>query len=444
MIALLVLLPAEAIAAHPATARIVAQQPRERWIGSGTLVHKDKSQGIVLTCDHVAKFGAVTVLFPDGSRYEARRIGRDMAHDLTALVIAPPAAEPVAIATAWPRVGEPVTVAGYGPDGTYRAHTGRGVPTHETLEISGGVREGDSGGPMLNARGELVGVIWGTNGRVTGGAYCGRVRKFLGGIFGRCPPGGCPPTGPAAACPKCGRPDCINARPGRPQISVTDPQAIPAPGQLVPIAPAKPAGSPPEATPERDRPPWAFDLEEFLRGLGERPPITTNPPAPDPITTNPPVPIEALPPAPDPITANPPAVSTPTAWLEGVPWAELAALLCGAAGVGVPAWLISGARIAKLVRELRDRDGRPVQEGAGPDRRRRWWPRRSERTIVVDAPPAVERERLTTHFVNVESDHYQHAHELARRDIARRYPGAQEILEAELSLTRQYAAGLPQ
>lgn len=64
-----------------------------------------------------------------------------------------------------------------------------------------------------------------------------------------------------------------------------------------------------------------------------------------------------------------------------------------------------------------------------------------ERTFVVDSPPLPQRERIDTQFVNVESDKYRKAHEQARQQIARKYPGSQEILEAELSLTRQFYAG---
>ncbi|MEQ9406892.1 MAG: thioredoxin family protein [Fuerstiella sp.] len=81
----------------------------------------------------------------------------------------------------------------------------------------------------------------------------------------------------------------------------------------------------------------------------------------------------------------------------------------------------------------------------------RWWLKRRQSkqhrttapasTCVVDAPPSPPRHRLDTQFVNVESDSYQRAHEQARQHIARRYPGSQEVLEAELSLTRQFMAG---
>lgn len=40
-------------------------------------------------------------------------------------------------------------------------------------------REGDSGGPIFNERGELAGVLFGSGGGTTAGSYAGRVREFL-------------------------------------------------------------------------------------------------------------------------------------------------------------------------------------------------------------------------------------------------------------------------
>lgn len=67
--------------------------------------------------------------------------------------------------------------------------------------------------------------------------------------------------------------------------------------------------------------------------------------------------------------------------------------------------------------------------------------RTTQRTVVVDSPTPQPKRQLETQIVNVESDSYQRAHETARQHIARRYPGSQEVLEAELSLTKQFLAG---
>lgn len=73
---------------------------------------------------------------------------------------------------------------------------------------------------------------------------------------------------------------------------------------------------------------------------------------------------------------------------------------------------------------------------------KRWRRRRTNgKTIVVDALTPPPHRQIETQFVNVENDSYQRAHEQARQHVVRRYPGSQEVLEAELSLTRQFLSG---
>jgi len=167
-----------------------------RCYGSGTLVHKSAAQGIVLTCAHLFRGakGSIGVIFPDGRQFQADLVAVDHAWDLAALKIAQPWASPVTIATEHPKPGDRLQSCGYGSDGRYWCNQGRALgyartaatDTYETLELSGFARDGDSGGPVFNASGELVAVLWGTDGRMVGGTYCGRIRKFLARIF----PGG--------------------------------------------------------------------------------------------------------------------------------------------------------------------------------------------------------------------------------------------------------------
>ena len=55
------------------------------------------------------------------------------------------------------------------------------------MEVNVAARQGDSGGPIFNARGELAGVLFGSNdsfltGQYTMGSYCGRVRLFVASV----------------------------------------------------------------------------------------------------------------------------------------------------------------------------------------------------------------------------------------------------------------------
>jgi hypothetical protein len=47
------------------------------------------------------------------------------------------------------------------------------------VELSAPARNGDSGGPILNDRGEIAGVLFGSAYGQTTGSYCGRLRYFL-------------------------------------------------------------------------------------------------------------------------------------------------------------------------------------------------------------------------------------------------------------------------
>ena len=85
-----------------------------------------------------------------------------------------------------------LTACGFGPNGQFRGIRGNitgqatAVGTQfPSLTIQGAVRPGDSGGGVLNAAGQLVGIVWGRRDGVTY-ATCGQpVREFLKRILGR-------------------------------------------------------------------------------------------------------------------------------------------------------------------------------------------------------------------------------------------------------------------
>jgi hypothetical protein len=173
--------------------RVITPQRDGMAFGSGTLVAVNETQGLVLTNWHVVEeaAGSISVLFPDGFSSVARVLKADRDWDLAALLIHRPHVEPVSLARQAPRPGELLTIAGYG-SGTYRAATGRCLqyvaPARDfpfgMVELGAAARQGDSGGPILNSRGELAGVLFGTGGGATAGSYCGRVRWFLASIVG--------------------------------------------------------------------------------------------------------------------------------------------------------------------------------------------------------------------------------------------------------------------
>jgi hypothetical protein len=173
---------------HQAVVRIIVPDRDGMSLGSGTLVATSPYHGLVVTNWHVVRdaAGPIAVAFPDGFRSAATLLRTDRDWDLAALAIWRPGVRPVALASAAPRPGETLTIAGYG-DGPYRTIAGRCTQyvspgrnqPYEMVELSAPARNGDSGGPIFNGRGELAGVLFGSARGETAGSYSGRVRWFL-------------------------------------------------------------------------------------------------------------------------------------------------------------------------------------------------------------------------------------------------------------------------
>ena len=173
---------------RPAVVRIVAPEHGGTSLGSGVLVDVNRSQGLVLTNWHVIRDSraAVLVQFPDGFQSAGTVVRWDEAWDLAAIVIWRPPATPIAIAAAPPLPGQLLTIAGYGR-GTYREESGpcteylspgAGHPK-EFVELRATARQGDSGGPILDAEGNLAGVLFGQNDGRTLGSCSTRLLAFL-------------------------------------------------------------------------------------------------------------------------------------------------------------------------------------------------------------------------------------------------------------------------
>ena len=175
-------------APHPAVVRIMAPDTGGVAYGSGALVATSGQHGLVVTNWHVVRdaVGQIVVAFPDGFRSVATVLATDADWDLAALAVWRPSVEPIPLAVETPRPGDRLTIAGYG-SGQYRSIAGRCTQyvapgprqPFEMVELSAPARQGDSGGPILNDRGELAGVLFGSAGGSTTGSYCGRVRWFL-------------------------------------------------------------------------------------------------------------------------------------------------------------------------------------------------------------------------------------------------------------------------
>lgn len=186
---------------HPAIVRVIVPEKDGVSYGSGSLIDVRGDYGLVVTNWHVVRdaSGAVSVLFPDGFSSKADVVKVDKDWDLAALSIRKPTAAPLPMTDVPPQPGQKLFIAGYG-SGDFRAAAGnclgygspeQGFP-QELVEVDAEARHGDSGGPILNERGEIAGVLFGTNG-TTHGSYGGRVIQFLasvlpGGAFNKASP----------------------------------------------------------------------------------------------------------------------------------------------------------------------------------------------------------------------------------------------------------------
>ena len=174
---------------NAAVVRVINRDANSNSLGSGTIITNEKDRSIVLTCAHLFSdgVGSVQIRFADGKTAAARLLAIDRKWDLAALAISPTTIRPPPIATQAPKQGEWLSSCGYGPNGKFLTNRGTlqgyvraaGTRSFETLEMTGAARQGDSGGPIFNQNGELVAVLWGSDGRTVGGTYCGRIRQFL-------------------------------------------------------------------------------------------------------------------------------------------------------------------------------------------------------------------------------------------------------------------------
>ena len=142
-------------------------------IGSGFVVSTD---GYVITNDHVVEGGdaAMSVTFSDGSTARAKLVGRDPESDIAVIKVAKAGLVPVAIGNSDSiKVGDPVLAFGspFDLDNTVtqgivsaldrtitNGEPGGTTRYYAAIQTDAAVNQGNSGGPLVNAAGQVVGV----------------------------------------------------------------------------------------------------------------------------------------------------------------------------------------------------------------------------------------------------------------------------------------------
>lgn len=163
---------------HPAAdeleraARDLASAPGAAEPGFSTGTAWIASPGFAVTNFHVvAGHGDISLVHPDGSYVQATLAAKDETNDLALLAVDDPCALPPALplAGAEPDLGAQVFTVGF-PEpaimgaspklstGRVTGATGLGGDPR-TYQISVPVAHGNSGGPLVNLRGEVVGVV---------------------------------------------------------------------------------------------------------------------------------------------------------------------------------------------------------------------------------------------------------------------------------------------
>lgn len=143
--------------------------------GSGFIVSED---GYILTNYHVIEYAykgnyAVTVMLHDGTRYEASIVGVEDCNDIAVLKIDASGLDPVAFGDSDKlsvgddvyAVGNPLGELEFSMTTGHVSALDRLITTDESTEainmfqIDAAVNSGNSGGPVYNANGEVVGIV---------------------------------------------------------------------------------------------------------------------------------------------------------------------------------------------------------------------------------------------------------------------------------------------
>lgn len=238
--------------------------------GSGTIVKYNESV-FVITAGHVVQSASeVTVSSEYIGRVRCRVVTSDTTTDFAVLEPLERQEELYTLATNWytpqeervVRTNIPVVLAGF--DGTTRIRVWKSVFHRYTqttgsqyanwMIIGGAARSGDSGGGVFNTKGELIGIIWGTDSQTTIATWIAPVQEtcLRPGLFRWRRPVR-PPPGPVIPNPGPRNPEPGDTSPAPIPPSDKPPDVKPPEQKPEPPAPPKEEPKKPETKPEESQ-----------------------------------------------------------------------------------------------------------------------------------------------------------------------------------------------
>jgi hypothetical protein len=402
-------------------------------LGSGTIVDRGDNTALVLTCAHQFDDpkSRIVVSVPRAGLFAARLVEVDTANDLAALAIRRPDASPLQVADQNPDSSECLTACGYGPNGQFRRVSGK-ISGHATAKgatypstvFSAAVRPGDSGGAVLNADGQLVGVVWGQRDGQTY-ATCGqpvydflnrlRSNRVSAPVIATTPSNSQPPALPGVPSPSFDWQTWtaeLDARLRALDAKKQDRGDYLQPGDLNAYVKSEDLAKRTGALASRT------DVESKITEVASR--------------------FESVHATIESIRER---VTTLTAdgsgFWKGASIAKLAAGALGLSGPLAAAIIIAAGFLGRRMKSRVNSEESRARTSPALDSR---LSALDSPPIAIDTPPPPQRSVPETHYVPIERDTFAKAHQWASEHVARKYPGATEVLQTQDSLIKQFLA----
>lgn len=132
--------------------------------GSGAFIGKD---GYIVTANHVVQdVNKIDIIMSNGVELAAQVISSDLANDVALLKVAGSGFQPLSISTEMIGLGEEVITIGTPADIEFGQSVSKGmisgkriVEGQDYIQIDMSVSPGNSGGPLLNSNGEVIGIV---------------------------------------------------------------------------------------------------------------------------------------------------------------------------------------------------------------------------------------------------------------------------------------------